>query len=1061
MEKQAAKASKGCLMLAMPEMAAEKIRAWSKESIDSKHIVEDEDWPHLTLCYGFTPEVETKDFLELLPARGISVSLGKIKRFPADDKRPESDVLVLEASGTSMKGDKDELRLINSALKEKFEVNSTYRGYNPHVTLCYVKPGSLKDLDGQAPFDDESYPCVEAVYSSGPEDSRVRHSIFLDEGAAGKKHDHKFCKKCEKVQSCRCSSRGAPKPYTIIDECWDCGKSKEKAAFDSRSDARAWELRLMAALGQKPPGDRPTMRYATYEDIVKSASPRWAKMLAGGGIKNLERLAEGVPSATRQIGRAAIGAGSEGKVFPAFTGGLGESVIKKFHWNMGSPLAQQAAVRNAFPRLFHGVHSFSDDISKGPLRLVMERIRPLAEGGRDIYRGLFSRIRRAQRDSGIAPQTFPGPAGQRVSMPAKPEDHFFPVMQGGRQYDIGDLSRSNIGIGRDGVPKMFDPLIMTKSSSENGLHFCSSLQEMMIRMHERKKRASEGRCSACDKKMPKNEHGGYYEQCDACEKKDENDTASVDHSDDPLFAKTASIRAHLNLVCRDVNTEPTEGQKDAGNYRKGHWSHKGLNFSIENPKGSKRSGKDKDGTPWEITMSATYGYVKGTTGRDGDQLDVFFGPKLKSDKVFVIDQMVGGKFDEHKCIIFTNSESEAKELYLSNYPAGWKCGPITDMSWSEFKDWAMSDKIKKPAAAHARSRMRHFAVQPFAKAASSVVPKMVADYSSGKRTWKANPAYSDGINDKPMWEELGGVQGAVQKAPQMAHGLGNISGQIGAWAAPHSAVPLGIAHGVGYAGKGISHMVNNAGYYKDWLMTGKADPSKKREIDYNSFNENPYKVDWSKTKLPGWMPKFLQAPARQLMGTGQGIANTFTDAASAAATGITPLISSEFRDQVSRPAGGSETAAGGGYRYKSSAFRADDGFIKMRDATGNLVNPPDLGIGGAVRHGLSRMAGGVGDALDMSYYDMPRYARLAGMAIGNGVSSLADQVRTGDFSHWKSPFNFFKQWDDDRGADMSHLKDQSQLWDDPYSAPSMSEAFLLNASRPINTMLDWKKKITG
>ena len=84
-----------------------------------------------------------------------------------------------------------------------------------------------------------------------------------------------------------------------------------------------------------------------------------------------------------------------------------------------------------------------------------------------------------------------------------------------------------------------------------------------------------------------------------------------------------SVQAALAAAEQETNTEPTEAQKEAGNYKKGHVKIDGYNITIENPKGSERSGQDKDGKKWSITMNNTYGYILGTEGVDGDHIDVF------------------------------------------------------------------------------------------------------------------------------------------------------------------------------------------------------------------------------------------------------------------------------------------------------------------------------------------------------------------------------------------------------------------------------------------------------
>ena len=47
----------------------------------------------------------------------------------------------------------------------------------------------------------------------------------------------------------------------------------------------------------------------------------------------------------------------------------------------------------------------------------------------------------------------------------------------------------------------------------------------------------------------------------------------------------------------------------------------GMDISIENKKGSVRSGTDKDGHDWSIKMNFDYGYIRGTVGKDKDHVD--------------------------------------------------------------------------------------------------------------------------------------------------------------------------------------------------------------------------------------------------------------------------------------------------------------------------------------------------------------------------------------------------------------------------------------------------------
>lgn len=152
--------------------------------------------------------------------------------------------------------------------------------------------------------------------------------------------------------------------------------------------------------------------------------------------------------------------------------------------------------------------------------------------------------------------------------------------------------------------------------------------------------------------------------------------------------------------------QPTDAQKEAGNYQKGHARLIGLDLSIENPAGSKRSGTDANGTAWSVTMRSHYGYIKGTVGKDKDHIDVFVKPGTPEDwtgPVFVIDQTKGnGHFDEHKVMIGFESEAEARAAYLANYTKGWdRLRAITETTPAEFKAWLKDGDTTKAFAQRA------------------------------------------------------------------------------------------------------------------------------------------------------------------------------------------------------------------------------------------------------------------------------------------------------------------------------------------------------------------------
>lgn len=146
-------------------------------------------------------------------------------------------------------------------------------------------------------------------------------------------------------------------------------------------------------------------------------------------------------------------------------------------------------------------------------------------------------------------------------------------------------------------------------------------------------------------------------------------------------------------------SQPTDAQRRSGNYKKGHLRLHGLDIAIENPRGSTRSGKDRSGKLWSVTMVHHYGYLRGTVGRDKDHIDVFIGPNTDSEEVFIVDQVdpETGKFDEHKVMMGFSTEEEAQAGYLANYESGWQgLGSITQVSLDDFKAWLGSGRTKQP-----------------------------------------------------------------------------------------------------------------------------------------------------------------------------------------------------------------------------------------------------------------------------------------------------------------------------------------------------------------------------
>lgn len=161
-----------------------------------------------------------------------------------------------------------------------------------------------------------------------------------------------------------------------------------------------------------------------------------------------------------------------------------------------------------------------------------------------------------------------------------------------------------------------------------------------------------------------------------------------------------SIEAELRKARKAIDTNPTDAEIKAGNYAKGHVKILGFNITIENPKGSYRKGKDKNGKEWKTLMRNDYGYFVRTLGKDGDAIDVFIGPNLNSTKIFPVDQYINGEFDETKIMLGFDSKEQAKKAYLSNYEKNWKGFKyISEVDIDEFKTWLYDGKKqRKPFA---------------------------------------------------------------------------------------------------------------------------------------------------------------------------------------------------------------------------------------------------------------------------------------------------------------------------------------------------------------------------
>jgi hypothetical protein len=148
-------------------------------------------------------------------------------------------------------------------------------------------------------------------------------------------------------------------------------------------------------------------------------------------------------------------------------------------------------------------------------------------------------------------------------------------------------------------------------------------------------------------------------------------------------SKHSVTAADIEFAAKSAHPDPSDPQREVGNYRLGHVRIHGLEISIETPKGHRRKPQ------WPV-MGAHYGYIRRTTDKDGDHMDVFVGDHPESEVLFIIDQHKGPlsrRFDEHKVMLGFRNENEAVRAYRSSYDDNWKVGPVTSLTIDQFKAW--------------------------------------------------------------------------------------------------------------------------------------------------------------------------------------------------------------------------------------------------------------------------------------------------------------------------------------------------------------------------------------
>jgi len=122
-------------------------------------------------------------------------------------------------------------------------------------------------------------------------------------------------------------------------------------------------------------------------------------------------------------------------------------------------------------------------------------------------------------------------------------------------------------------------------------------------------------------------------------------------------------------IMRSAIAERALGVESKAYKLAGYTSFQGLPISIENKKGSTRSGTQQDGSAWSVVMPFDYGYIKGTVGADGQPVDCFIGPVKDAKFAYVVHQTKFDKsgYDEDKVLLGFSSAARAEKAYRSAY----------------------------------------------------------------------------------------------------------------------------------------------------------------------------------------------------------------------------------------------------------------------------------------------------------------------------------------------------------------------------------------------------------
>lgn len=136
-------ASKGCLMAMILDPERQSLLRFGKKIVkeDDLYVVGDEfgreKETHVTILYGFVPDLEKEQIIEILDdiQAPFSITLTGIDTF--QNKEEGFDVVKFSVESPI-------LRQLNTKAS-RYPNQNDFPNYSPHMTIAYVKPDTFKD----------------------------------------------------------------------------------------------------------------------------------------------------------------------------------------------------------------------------------------------------------------------------------------------------------------------------------------------------------------------------------------------------------------------------------------------------------------------------------------------------------------------------------------------------------------------------------------------------------------------------------------------------------------------------------------------------------------------------------------------------------------------------------------------------------------------------------------------------------------------------------------------------------------------------------------------------